>query len=479
MPLRAVEGGLSISAWVATFTVAGLMLSAARCAADVKLPALVGDNMVLQRDAKLRIWGTADPGEEVTVSFHGQCKSAVADKRGRWHVNLGPFSAGGPFEMTIAGRNTVTLRNILVGEVWVCSGQSNMEWPVAASLNAEQEVAAASWPQIRLFTVQKAISTWALDDCKGAWVECSPATVGGFSAVGYFFGRELHKSLGVPVGLINSSWGGTLAEAWTPTSTLRADPEFQGILDWRAKAIADGKVDCNTPSVLYNAMIEPLTDFAVRGAIWYQGESNAGNPKGYLKLLPAMIRAWREAWRNDKLAFLIVQLANFMAVQATPVEEGWAAIREVQWLIAQTVPYCGMASAIDIGEANDIHPRNKQEVGRRLALCALARVYGRKVECSGPTYRSMSVRDGKAILSFTHTTGGLVVKGDELKGFAIRGESGGWVWAKAKVEDDKVVVWAEGVSKPVAVRYAWANNPIGNLYNGAGLPANPFRTDME
>lgn len=479
MLLRAAQDGLSMAAWAAALTLAGLMLSAATGSADVKLPALVGDNMVLQQDAKLRIWGTADPSEEVTVTFCGQSKTTTADKRGRWHVTLGPFSAGGPFEMTIAGRNSITLRNILVGEVWVCSGQSNMEWPVAASLNAQQEIAAANWPQIRLFTVRKTISTFALDDCTGTWVPCSPATVGHFSAVGYFFGRELHKALGVPIGLINSSWGGTLAEAWTPESVLRANPEFRGILDWRAKAIADGKVDQNTPTVLYNAMIEPLTDFAIRGAIWYQGESNAGNPKGYRKLLPAMIRGWREQWHNDQLAFLIVQLANFMAVQTAPVEEGWAAIREVQWQIAETVPYCGMASAIDLGEANDIHPRNKQDVGRRLALCALARIYGRKVECSGPTFKSMTVRDGKAILSFTHTTGGLVVKGDELKGFALRGEGGDWVWAKAKIEGDKVVVWADGVPNPTAVRYGWANNPIGNLYNGAGLPANPFRTDTE
>ncbi|MCX7598833.1 MAG: sialate O-acetylesterase [Armatimonadetes bacterium] len=479
MLLRAAQEGLCVAAWTAALTLAGLMLSAASCSASVKLPALVGDNMVLQRDAKLRIWGTADPGEEIAVAFCGQEKATAADKRGRWHVTLGPFPAGGPFEMTITGRNTITLRNILVGEVWVCSGQSNMEWPVAASLNAEQEIAAANWPQIRLFTVHKAISTFALDDCMGAWVPCSPATIGGFSAVGYFFGRELHKALGVPVGLINSSWGGTVAEAWTPEFALRADPEFQGILEWRAKAIAEGKVDQNTPTVLYNAMIEPLTDFAVRGAIWYQGESNAGNPKGYRRLLPAMIAAWRQAWRDDRLAFLIVQLANFMAVQSTPVEEGWAAIREVQWEIAETVPYCGMASAIDIGQADDIHPRNKQDVGRRLALCALARVYGRNVEYSGPTFKSMTVRNGKAVLSFTHTTGGLVVRGEELKGFAIRGEGSDWVWAKARVEGDKVVLWADGVAKPSAVRYGWANNPIGNLYNGAGLPANPFRTDAQ
>jgi sialate O-acetylesterase len=382
--------------------------------------------------------------------------------------------------MKITGNESITLRNILVGEVWVCSGQSNMEFGVGGADNAPQEIAAAKWPKIRLFTVPKAISWSLLTDCKSSWVECSPQTVGGFSAVGYFFGRDVHKALNVPVGLINSSWGGTIIETWTPLWAFKADPYYQSVVDWRNKVYAENvSNNPNVPTVLYNGMIEPIRNFALRGALWYQGESNAGDPKGYRKRLPTLIESWRKAWRNPQLAFMIVQLANFMAVQTTPIEDGWAGIRESMMMTAQTVPGAGLGSAIDIGDAADIHPRNKQEVGRRLALSALALIYGRKTEYWGPTFDRMTVEGNKATIHFTHTTGGLVVKGGELKGFAIRGASGDFVWAKGKVQGNTLVLWADGVDRPAAVRYDWANNPVGNLYNGFGLPANPFRTDVD
>jgi sialate O-acetylesterase len=489
--------------------------------ADVKLPAVIGDNMVVQRDTKVPIWGTAEPGEKVTVILGEQtasAASATADAAGRWKVQLGPVPAGGPFEMTVAGKNTITLKNILVGEVWAASGQSNMEWSVQASANPKQEIAEAKYPKIRLFTVQKAVASEPKSDCVGKWVECSPETVPGFSAVAYFFGRHLHKTLEVPVGLINTSWGGTVAEAWTSRPALEASADFKPIVDrrdqtfsgypkakeqyekqlaeWKAaveKAKSEGKEppkqppaprdplsDPNLASNLYNGMVSPLVPYAIRGAIWYQGESNAGRAYQYRKLFPAMIQDWRKAWGND-FPFLFVQLANFNPGQPEPAEStgesDWAELREAQ-LLTLSLPNSGMAVIIDIGDAKDIHPKNKQDVGRRLALNALHMSYGKDVVYSGPSFDKMQTEGSTVRLKFKHVGGGLVAQGGgPLKGFAVAGADKKFHVAEARIEGDTVVLHSDQVEKPAGVRYAWANNPAGNLFNNEGLPASPFRTD--
>ncbi len=500
-----------------------LLLSAAlatcllpRLAAEVKLPAIIGDNAVLQADAPLPIWGTAAVGEDVTVTIAGQSQSTKAGADGRWQVKLAALKTGGPLELTVAGTNTIVLKNLLVGEVWVGSGQSNMEFALKGANDSAKEIAAADFPKIRLFTVIKKTSAEPLADCSGKWVECSPATVPGFSAVAYFFGRELHQKLGVPVGLIHTSWGGTEAEAWTSRAALAGSAEFKDaapswdkrladlpkaqakyateVAAWKAAADAAkaaGKpapkkpnppADENSPhrpSSLYNGMLAPLIPYAIRGAIWYQGESNAGQPLKYRTLLPLMIGDWRQAWGEGDFPFYIVQLANYKARQAEPVESDWAALREAQWLTTTKVKNTGLATIIDVGMAENIHPTDKQTVGHRLALNALALTYGKDNESSGPVFAAMKVEDAKAVLTFTHLGGGLVAKGGgALTGFAIAGEDRKFVWATATIVGDTVVVTSDKVAKPTAVRYAWADNPECDLYSKADLPAVPFRTDI-
>jgi sialate O-acetylesterase len=484
--------------------------------ADVKLPAVIGDNMVLQRGMETPIWGMAEPGERVTVAMGDQQAADTADKVGKWMVKLHPLDAGGPFEITVTGNNKITLNNVLVGEVWVCSGQSNMQMSVKNSMNAEKEIAESNYPMIRLFSVKRKVADEPQDDTEGSWVECGPETVGWFSAVGYFFGRLLHRELDVPVGLIHTSWGGTPAESWTSKETLESDPVLKPVLDrwakimdaypaakkaydeklaqWEQeaqKAKDEGKPvprkpwrptgpdSPHKPTSLYNGMIAPLLPYAIKGAIWYQGESNAGRAYLYRKLFPMMIYDWRKAWGQGDFPFLFVQLANFTKIQPTPVESAWAELREAQ-LMALSLPNTAMAVIIDIGEANDIHPKNKQDVGRRLALGALAIAYDFDLVYSGPIYKSMTIKGNKARLTFDHVGDGLKADGGgPLKGFAIAGPDLKFVWAEAKIVDDnKVVVWSDQVSHPTAVRYAWENNPQCNLYNSAGLPASPFRTDQ-
>ncbi len=492
------------------------VLLAANAVADVRLARIFSDHAVLQQRKPVPVWGTAQPGEKVTVEFRGQKVSTVTGDDGEWRVTLKPMPAGGPFQMTVRGNNTIVLDDVLVGEVWICSGQSNMEWPVALSNNAEQEIAQANYPQIRLFMVPKAVSDRPLKDLNGgAWQPCTPETVRNFSAVGYFFARELHRTLKVPVGMIQSAWGGTPAESWTSKPTLMANPSLRYLLEnWRraeanypqalenyqkqlaewekaaAQARAEGKPEPKKPdppqnprtnpwkpSGLFNAMIAPIVPYALQGAIWYQGESNAGRAYEYRTLFPAMIQDWREAWAQGDFPFLFVQLANFMAVKPEPGESAWAELREAQTMTL-ALPKTGMAVAIDIGDANDIHPRNKQDVGKRLALNALAIAYGKKVVYSGPLYERMR-REGNAIrLYFKHVNGGLTTpNGEPLRGFAIAGADRRFVWAEARIEGNTVVVSSPQVLEPVAVRYAWADNPVCNLYNRAGLPASPFRTD--
>jgi sialate O-acetylesterase len=610
-------------------------------------------HMVMQRDTKAPVWGWDTPGTKVTVSLDGKAvATATADKDGTWSVKLGPVAAGGPHTLTIAGTTTVTLDDILFGDVWICSGQSNMEQGMQIVNNAKEEIAAADYPQIRLLQVNNAVALEPQRTFAGTWTVCTPATVaqggwGGFSAVGYFFGREVHKAEQVPVGLIDTNWGGTVAQAWTSGPALKALPDFKaevekaealaaamrrgdydyerelaawwtrndpgtqakyadpatevkawkamklpanwenaglaaydGIVwfrkdvvvpdewagkdltlslspiddnettyingekvggmnnwnsprvytvpgklvkagknliairvldtggggglfgtpeqmslslkgdaaqklslagDWSCQATkalrefaempparADGNP--NAVSALYNAMIAPLQPAAVKGAIWYQGESNAGNPKQYRTLLPAMIADWRAGFSAGDFPFLVVSLANFMAVQTQPSEGGWAELREAQWLTSKNVKNVGLALAIDIGDAGDIHPRNKQDVGRRLFLNAEVLAYGKKIVSSGPQYQSMKVDGDKVRLTFTSVGAGLTAKGDKLIGFAIAGADGKFVWADAVIDGNTVVVSAKDVPAPVAVRYGWANNPTCTCITRTGCP---------
>jgi hypothetical protein len=483
--------------------------------ADVRLPKIISDHMVVQRGAAVPVWGWADAGEEVTVSLAGQTQTARADAGGKWRVKLDKLEAAGPHTLTVKGKNTLTVKDVLVGEVWLASGQSNMQWSVAQARDPDKERAAADFPQIRMFTVARKPAREPQSDCSGSWQVCSPQTVGQFSAAAYFFGRDLHQKLGVPVGLINSSYGGTIIEAWISQDALKSLPELKGVLasyekraatydPEKAKADYDKRLAAwqeaarkarekgkqppprprqptdprrspNYPAVLFNGMIAPLIPYAIRGAIWYQGESNAGSEDSgrlYALELPLLIRDWRGRWKED-FPFAWVQLPNY----ESPAK-GWPLVREAM-LKALAVPNTGMAVAIDIGEARNIHPKNKQEVGRRLALWARAKVYGEKTPCSGPLPAGHKVSGSTVELTFRHADGGLVAKGGELRGFTIAGADGKWRPAEARIEGDKVLVSSPEVKEPVAVRYDWANNPDGNLYNGAGLPASPFRTDKD
>jgi len=635
--------------------------------AKVTVPSVIGDNMVLQSGKQVRIWGHGDPGERVSIEIAGQKAQAVADSAGKWETKIGPLKAGGPFDLTITGTNSLTIKNVLVGEVWVCSGQSNMEWPLINARNGAAEVASANYPEIRLFTVQKATSSTPLDDVKGNWVVTTPDKVGQFSAVGYFFGRELNQKLKVPVGLIHSSWGGTPAEAWTQRESLASNPELQPILDryqesqkdlpqrqaefqkrlaawihqnlyedggnkgealgyadsktnssdwqtmnlpqffetaglkidgavwfrkeievpqawagqalelnlaaiddydttyfngkrvggigaetpnsysvprqyqipgelvkagrnviavrvfdsageggfgtgkmsigpvasnetqpitlagpwmykvelglepkspdWGSRPEGPGPNNQNSPTVLYNAMIAPLVPYAIRGAIWYQGESNAGRAYQYRTLFPTMIRNWRTVWAEGDFPFYYVQLANWQPIKTEPAESEWAELREAQTMTLREAN-TGMAVIIDIGDTKDIHPRNKTDVGHRLALWALANTYKQKIEYSGPLYQSFNVKGNEIRIKFAHAGVGLKTSdGAEPKAFEIAGENKKFVWANARIEGDEVVVWSKDVAKPVAVRYAWADNPVTNLYNKLDLPTSPFRTD--
>ena len=643
-----------------------LLACATTSFAQVKFARLFSDHVVLQRQKPIPVWGWAKPGEKVKVTLAGQTMDAKADPAGKWRVNFKPLEAGGPHSLQVSAKSgNASVSDVLIGEVWLCSGQSNMEWPLSNTDNAADVVARANHAEIRLFTVQKKISTTPLDDVQGRWVVTTPEEAARFSAVGYFFGRELHQRLKTPIGLINTSWGGTPAEAWTSHEGLLSSPELKPILDryesslsaspatketyaralakweeanlyidrenkgealgyadpsastagwatmdlpkqfeaaglkidgavwfrrvveipetWAGRDLvlnltaiddydityfngkkigstgrempdsyqvprmyvvpgslvragsnliavrvfdrageggfgaagemslrsfaADGSkpislrgpweykveqalepknVDWgtrpepvassnqNSPSVLYNAMIGPLVPFAIRGAIWYQGESNAGRAYQYRTLFPIMIRDWRRAW-GRVFPFYFVQLANWRPRKEQPDESDWAELREAQAMTLRE-PQTGMAVAIDIGGL-DLHPRNKLDVGRRLAAWALADVYGEKVIPSGPLFDGFSIEGDKVRIRFKHGSGLKTNDGGPVKGFAIAGADRKFVWAEARIEGQTVVVWSPSISKPVAVRYGWADNPAVNLYNKADLPASPFRTD--
>lgn len=489
---------------------AGAALVASPLRADVRPNPLFSDGAVLQRGQIVPVWGTARDGEKVTVEFADQKVSTVA-AAGKWSVKLNPLKEGGPFKMSITGDNVVTVDNLLVGDVWLCSGQSNMHFRMTSVKNSQQEIAAANHPSVRFFTIPENLARSPVDEAKGQWLPVSPQTADRCSAVAYYFGRDLHQKLGVPIGLLVSSVGGTRIESWMRPETLAstgqsaplvekwskvAPEEFERIAsEYRAyqhqrdkehplavrTAREKGeplppepkmpKIRCHDcPSSLHHGMIAPLQPFAIRGVIWYQGESNSSQPGPYQKLLPALIGDWRKAWGNQ-LPFLFVQLA--------PHRNTHPAFREAQLRIWRKTPLTGMVVTTDVGDAANIHPTNKEPVGQRLALAARAVTYGEKIECSGPVYDSMTVKGRKIVINFKHSGGGLIAKNGDLIGFTIAGGDKKFVPAKAEIQGSTVIVSAEAVTDPKAVRYGWANVPEVNLFNREGLPASPFRTDVD
>jgi sialate O-acetylesterase len=451
--------------------------------ADVKLHPLFTDGMVLQRQKEstdgVPVWGTADPGEKVllTLDANGAETGGMArpDEKGKWSISLPLPKPGGPYKMTIKGKNEITLKDVYVGDVWICSGQSNMEMGLGSCADAAKHREASKNPKIRLFTVPHKISAEPVKEINSKWVECGPETVGGFSGVAYFFGRDLQKALDVPIGLIHTSWGGTVAEAWTPKGALEGDANLKGLIPAEIK-IDDKKPNPNQGTVLYNGMIAPLIPYGIKGAIWYQGESNAGRAEQYETLFPTMIKSWRKDWNQGEFPFFFLQLAPFMKIEKDPTDTPWARLREAQRLTLK-LEKTGMAVITDVGDEKDIHPKQKEPVGARLALAARAIAYGEKIEYSGPTYDSVKFAEGKAILSFKHLGGGLVAKGDALTGFTMAGEDKIFYNADATIQGNTIVVSCDKVAKPAAVRFGWANYPVVNLWNKESLPASPFRTD--
>jgi sialate O-acetylesterase len=504
----------------ATAVLLALLAAASSAAADVKIPTILGDRMVLQRDKSVPVWGSAEAGEAVTVDFAGQKKTATAGADGAWRVVLDPMPASAEGRvLTIAGKNTIALKDVLVGEVWVCSGQSNMQWELHQSTEADLEVLTAKYPALRMISVPQVASQKPLTEFKGQWEACTPEVAKRFSAVGYFFGRQLHQTLGIPIGLIDNSWGGSAAEAWVRRDVLeqherygpllkswdervaKFDPDkakeaYQKQLEgWEAvakQARADGKEpprrpnppqspagSNHRPANLYNGVLHPVLGYGLRGAIWYQGESNAGRAYQYRHLFPLMIKNWRDAWGQGEFPFYWVQLADFMAEGAEPVESEWAELREAQTMTMAALPNTGEAVIIDVGEGRDIHPRNKLTVGLRLARWALAKDYGIEIAHRSPTYKSMEKKDGRLLVTFDFVGSGLYAFDvAEVRGCFIAGEDRKWRNAKARiVGKDKLEVWHDEVKDPVAVRYGWANNPVINLFSREGLPATPFRSD--
>lgn len=465
---------------LSTFLCAAVIAVAASAAqAAVKLPSIIGDNMVLQRDQAVPIWGWDEPGTEVTVTLGDATAKAKANDDGKWMVELPAMKAGGPHTMTVAGTDSVKVTDILVGEVWLCSGQSNMEWTVSRSLNPEEERQAANYPKIRHIKIPHVPAAEPQQDvASSGWQVCSPDTVSSFTAVGYYFGRKLHKELDCPIGLIGSNWGGTRIEPWTPPVGFQKVPALKSIADkldeFPAKA-ANGNIVHQSPLALYNGMISPLVPYAIRGAIWYQGESNNGEGMLYHEKMKALIAGWRALWNDEDMPFYFVQLAPFRYGNRDP--HALPGIWEAQ-SATLSVPHTGMAVTTDIGNTRDIHPKNKQEVGRRLALWALAKNYGHDdLVYSGPLYKSHKVEGDKIRISFDHVGDGLAARdGKPLTHFQIAGPDNDFVDAKATIDGDTVVVSADSVDQPTAVRFGWDQEAEPNLSNKNGLPASPFRT---
>jgi sialate O-acetylesterase len=481
---------------------------------EVRLPKMLSSHMVLQRERPIHLWGWADPGEQVSVSMHGASAAGKADDLGHWSLYLPPEKAGGPYSLTIAGSNSITLDDVLVGDVWFASGQSNMQFPLAGfpgnaeMQNGAEEIRNATQPNLRLLHVADKAAPYPLQDIQSdsGWTLCTPETAANFSAAAYFFGREIAAKEHVPVGLIDSSWGGTPAEAWLSMDSLGADAALMPVFaEWAYKSrdhedmpairAAEKRdddaakaanqplpkhpfrpnLDSWAPAWLYNGMVAPVVNYPIKGVIWYQGESNSDNRRAslYERLFPALIADWRRQWREGDFPFLFVQLANF---KSSPMES-WAIVREAQrrtLALANT----GMAVTIDIGNPDNVHPADKQDVGARLALAARDIAYGERVEDSGPMYRQTSVEGSGLRVWFDHAEG-LAAKGGALAGFEVAGDDGKFVTADAQIKGESIVVSSSGVTSPKYVRYGWENAPVLHLYNSAGLPASPFTSEKD
>ena len=440
----------------------------------IRLPSVLSDNMVLQQKSKVSIWGwTTAPSEKITIwGSWNNTKVTVEAYQGEWSVVIETPTSGGPYTLTVEGHEKIVIQNVLIGEVWVASGQSNMEWtPTHGLLNADEEVAKANYPNIRFFQVDKRISRHPQDDVPGKWVECSPETMKHFSSVAYFFARGIQDRLSFPVGLISSNWGGTPIETWIPEELIEESKALQKA----AKKITKRAWWPSDPGLAFNAMIHPLLQFEIAGCIWYQGESNRENAASYYTSFPLLIKAWRERW-DKAFPFYFAQIAPFDYKSKDPRDA--ALVRDAQLYTMLNVPKTGMAVTNDIGNLANIHPINKQEVGRRLALWALTKDYGVEgIEYTGPVYKSMEIKGKKALLSFDNVGGRLMKKGKNLTDFEIAGGDKVFYPAKAKIVDDRVVVSAAKVKDPVAVRFAFTNTAEPNLFNTEGLPASAFRTD--
>lgn len=491
------------------FSLSGLLVSII-VAAQLKLPALISDNMVLQQNKQVSVWGWAAPGEMITItlSWNNKAITTKADDKGKWQATLQTTKAGGPYTIEFKSVDKITVNNVLLGEVWLASGQSNMEFPMGkgegwrtGAHNAETEIPKANYPHIRMIDVPNRVSDMPQEDFKGGWQVCTPETVKDFSAVAYFFAKEIQAATGYPIGIINSTWGGTPAESWTRKDILESDTGFQKILEryqqdvekypaayakyktsyekWKADTSSNKKgapkepVGPNhnkSPGKLYNGMIAPLIPYTLQGVIWYQGESNADRAWQYRRLFPAMIKGWREDWHNNKLPFYFVQIA--------PHRSQGPEIREAQLYSWQTTPYTGMVVSTDYGDSLDIHPRNKEVIGKRLSLWALKNQYGKNsVVTSGPVYQSMKVESNKIVILFKYADGINASSKAPLQEFLIAGDDQQFVPAQAIIKGNTVIVWNNDISKPVAVRFNWSKVPVAELYNKAGLPATPFRTD--
>lgn len=497
--------------------------------ANVKTASPFGNHMVLQRNSKIPVWGTATAGEKVTVAFNRQQLMTTTNAEGNWRIDLAKVAAGGPYTLTITGNNSITFTDVYVGEVWVCSGQSNMDMTVAKEdrywcgvINEATEVTSANYPLIRVFDVDFTPAATPQNELTGKWETVSPQTVGHLSAAAYFFARDIQKKLKVPVGLITTAFGASTAEAWIREDALVQQPACKPLVEsfkqkltkyytdtaaktkyladvekWKSdSAIAkvtgkniprgprnpDPVRDQHNATVLWNGMVKPLVPYAMRGALWYQGESNSPTAKIYRQIMETLITDWRQQWAQGSFPFIYVQLANIgKTYDSLPAKGGSEAIKREAQLQNLSIPNTAMVVAIDNADSadmNNVHPKNKQEIGRRLALAALATVYDEKVAYAGPLYDKMEVQGDKIMLHFKYVNGGLVAKDGVLKGFAIAGDDKKFAWANATIEGNTVVVSNPGIAAPVAVRYGWGNNPPTSLYNKENLPASPFRTDV-
>lgn len=507
--LKAVFGATAILAALVTPTFA-----------ELRLPSLFTNHMVLQRDIPAPVWGWAEPEAEVAVVFGDQTKTTKADDQGKWQVVLEPLSLGEPRSLVVESNDDrLEVTDVLVGDVWICSGQSNMEWPVERTQDRELELLGDGNPDIRLLTIPGEGLQTPADDFDGAWEECKPGSLRSFSAVGYYFAKRIHQATGVPIGLIDNSWGGSACEAWVPVEKLAGKKLYEPLLDrwakiaeendeaairaeyaktynaWKERmqaAIAAGEpipgwpgpshalLQQHRPANLYNARVAPLIPFAIRGAIWYQGETNAGRAEQYQDLFPLMIESWREAWGRGDFPFYWVQLADFQAEQPNPGESAWAELREAQTMALDRLPNSGEAVIIDVGEGKDIHPKDKQTVGDRLARHALVNEYGLNIAHASPRLESFEMKEGLVVLTFGNCRSLTTFDTNKLRGFAIAGDDKKWVWADAEISKDnrrQIIVSSPEVPEPVAVRYGWADNPVCNVYSASGLPLTPFRTD--